>query len=102
MKNELEDRTRATFISRRKWLRSAGATGAGVLSAGLVTTGARGSANKAAQVVLPTTTQDVTAALLLERGFQRWSLRRARATGAVRRRVAQQLRAITLSGRGHA
>lgn len=57
MKN---DRTRAACVSRRKFLRSAGATGASVLSAGLVTTGACASADKAAQIVLPTTTKDVT------------------------------------------
>jgi pimeloyl-ACP methyl ester carboxylesterase len=56
MKNELEDRTEATFIARRNFVRSAVATGAG---AGLVTN-ASGSADKAAQIELPTATKIVT------------------------------------------
>jgi pimeloyl-ACP methyl ester carboxylesterase len=60
MKNELEGGTGETFIARRKFVRSAVATSAGVLSAGLMITGARASADKAAQILLPTATKDVT------------------------------------------
>jgi pimeloyl-ACP methyl ester carboxylesterase len=46
-------------FSRRMLVRSAVATGAGLLSAGVVSTGARGSADEPAQIMLPTATQDV-------------------------------------------
>ena len=47
--------------SRRKFIRAAAATGvAGIFSAGLVPTSAQGSAMRAAQLVLPTATKDVT------------------------------------------
>jgi pimeloyl-ACP methyl ester carboxylesterase len=59
MKNELEDRAEATVIARRNFVRSALATGAGALSAGLVTN-ASGSADKAVQIELPTATKIVT------------------------------------------
>jgi pimeloyl-ACP methyl ester carboxylesterase len=60
MKKELEDRTEATVIARRNFVGTAVATGAGVLSAGLVTTNASESAAKAAQIELPTATKIVT------------------------------------------
>jgi pimeloyl-ACP methyl ester carboxylesterase len=59
MNNELEDRAEATFFARRNFVRSAVAAGAAVLSAGLVTN-ASGSADKAAQIELPTATKIVT------------------------------------------
>ena len=63
MENDLENRTRATapFSSRRQFIRAAAATGvAGIFSPGLVPISAQGSATKAAQIVLPTTTKEVT------------------------------------------
>ena len=59
MKNELEDGTEATFIARRDFVRSAVATGAGVLSAGPVTN-AGASADQPVQIELPTATKIVT------------------------------------------
>ena len=63
MKDDLENRTgaRAPIISRRDFIGAAAATGvAGLFSPGFVPTGAQGSATKAAQIVLPTTTREVT------------------------------------------
>jgi pimeloyl-ACP methyl ester carboxylesterase len=62
MKGDSENRTGepASLSSRRQFVRMAAAAGgAGVLSAG-VQISAHGSATKAAQVALPTTTKDVT------------------------------------------
>src|SRR5260370_154534 len=62
MKDDLENRTGepAPLSSRRQFIRMAAAAGgAGILSAG-VQISAHGSATKAAQIVLPTTTKDVT------------------------------------------
>src|SRR5258708_39862348 len=63
MKDDLENRTgaRAPIISRRNFIGAAAATGvAGFFSPGVVPISARGGATKAAQVVLPTTTEEVT------------------------------------------
>jgi epoxide hydrolase len=60
MKNKLKDGTGETFIGRRKFVSSAVATGAGVLSTRLMIRGTRASADKEAQIVLPGTTEDVT------------------------------------------
>jgi pimeloyl-ACP methyl ester carboxylesterase len=62
MKNDLGGRSGAPQrLSRRKFIRAAAATGgAGILSAGLAPISAQGSAMKAAQLVLPTATKDVT------------------------------------------
>lgn len=63
MKNDLEDRTRvpAPLTARRKFMRAAAAaSGAGIWSAGVARVSAQGSAAKAAQIVLPTATKDVT------------------------------------------
>jgi epoxide hydrolase len=63
MKNNLEDKTgvAAPLGSRRKFIRAAAASGgAAMLSAGLVQLTAHASADKAAQMVLPTTTEDIT------------------------------------------
>jgi pimeloyl-ACP methyl ester carboxylesterase len=57
---EFNDGTGETSIARRKFVRSAAATCAGLLSAGLTITSARASTDKAAQIVLPATTKDVT------------------------------------------
>ncbi len=62
MNNDLENRTRVTapLTSRRTFIRAAaGASGAGILSAGMRVS-ARGIAAKAEQMVLPTTTKKVT------------------------------------------
>src|SRR5260370_11986026 len=62
MKDDLENRAGepAPLSSRRQFIRMAAAAGgAGILSAG-VQISAHGSATKAAQVVLPTTTKEVT------------------------------------------
>src|SRR5258705_2401185 len=62
MKDDLENGTGepAPLSSRRQFIRMAAAAGgAGILSAG-VQMSAHGSATKAAQIVLPTTTKDVT------------------------------------------
>src|SRR6266849_1365272 len=61
--NDLENRTGvpAPRTSRRTFIRAAAAAGgAGILSAGLAPISACGSADKAAQIVLPTTTNEVT------------------------------------------
>src|SRR5258708_24421254 len=51
----------APLTSRRKFIRAAVATGgAGILSTELAVLTARGSADKAAQIVLPAATKDVT------------------------------------------
>ena len=63
MKDDLENRTgaRAPIISRRNFIGAAAATGvAGIFSPGFVPISAQGGATKAAQVVLPTTTEEVT------------------------------------------
>jgi epoxide hydrolase len=62
MKNDLGGRSGVPQrLSRRKFIRAAAATGgAGILSAGLAPISAQGSAMKAAQLVLPTATKDVT------------------------------------------
>jgi len=63
MNRDSADRARGAtrpICSRRKFVRSAVATGAGVLSAGLMMRGARASADKAAQAVLPAATKDIT------------------------------------------
>src|SRR5258708_37983348 len=63
MNNDLENRTGAPapLTSRRTFIRAAAAaSGAGILSAGLAPISAYGSGDKAAQIVLPTTTKDVT------------------------------------------
>jgi pimeloyl-ACP methyl ester carboxylesterase len=63
MKNNSEDRTResAPLTSRRTFIRAAAAaSGAGILSAGLAPMSGCESADKAAQIVLPATTNDVT------------------------------------------
>jgi epoxide hydrolase len=62
MKNDLGGRSGAPQrLSRRKFIRAAAVTGgAGILSAGLAPISAQGSAMKAAQLVLPTATKDVT------------------------------------------
>jgi epoxide hydrolase len=62
MKNDLGGRSGVPRrLSRRKFIRAAAATGgAGILSAGLAPISAQGSAMKAAQLVLPTATKDVT------------------------------------------
>ena len=63
MKNDLETRTgvRAPIISRRKLIRAAAATGiAGIFPASLGSLTAQGTALKAAQLVLPAATKDVT------------------------------------------
>src|SRR5258708_27576898 len=63
MKNDLEGRTgvRAPIISRRKLIRAAAATGiAGIVPASLGSLTAQGTAMKAAQIVLPAATKDVT------------------------------------------
>jgi len=63
MKDDVENRTRvpAPLASRRKFMFAAVATGgAGILSTELPVLSARGSADKAAQIVLPAATKDVT------------------------------------------
>jgi len=63
MKDDLENSTGvpAPLTSRRKFIRAAVATGgAGILSTELAVLSARGSADKAAQIVLPAGTKDVT------------------------------------------
>src|SRR6266403_2200985 len=63
MKNNLEDNTGvpAPLSSRREFMRAAAASGGGaMLSAGLVPISVDASADKAAQTVLPTATEDVT------------------------------------------
>ncbi len=63
MNNDLENRTRVPtpLTSRRTFIRAAAAaSGAGILSAGLAPISASGSAEKDTQIVLPTTTKDVT------------------------------------------
>jgi len=63
MKDDLEHRAQVAVpvTSRRKFIRAALATGAaGILSAELGVLSARGSADKAAQIVLPTATKDVS------------------------------------------
>jgi len=63
MKNELENRTRASapFSSRRRFMRSAAITGGtGLLAAGLVPSRAQESAKKAPLLVFPAATKDVT------------------------------------------
>ncbi len=63
MNNDLENRTRVPtqLTSRRTFIRAAAAaSGAGILSAGLAPISASGSAEKDPQIVLPTTTKDVT------------------------------------------
>src|SRR6266853_3777463 len=63
MKDDLEKRTgvRAPIISRRNFIGAAAATGvAGMFSPGFVPLSAQGSASKAAQIVLPTTTEEIT------------------------------------------
>ncbi len=60
MTGELEDNRRPGFVSRRRFFQSAIIGSAGVLSADLVTSAAYGDADKAAQVVLPVATQDIT------------------------------------------
>jgi epoxide hydrolase len=61
--SDFENRTGvpALLASRRTFIRAAAAAGgAGIFSAGLAPTGACGSADTAAPIVLPTTTKDVT------------------------------------------
>jgi len=63
MKNDLDSRAEVAVpvTSRRKFIRAALATGAaGILSAELGVLSARGSADKAPQIVLPRATNDVT------------------------------------------
>lgn len=63
MKNDLEKRTGipVPFISRRKFIRAAAATGVvGIFPASLGSLTAQGTAIKAAQLVLPAATKDVT------------------------------------------
>ncbi len=63
MNNDLENRTGVPtpLTSRRTFIRAAAAaSGAGILSAGLAPISASGSAEKDTQIVLPTTTKDVT------------------------------------------
>src|SRR6267154_6548759 len=63
MNNDLENRTGvpASLTSRRTFIREAAATGvASISSPGLVPISAQGSAMQAAQMVLPTTTKEVT------------------------------------------
>ena len=63
MKNDLEDRTGVPvpFISRRKFIVGAAATGgAGILSAGLLPVSAYGSTVTAAQIGLPAATEVIT------------------------------------------
>src|SRR6267142_1347137 len=63
MKDDLENGTgaRAPIISRRNFIGAAAATGvAGLFSPGFVPIGGEGSATAAAQIVLPTTTEEVT------------------------------------------
>jgi hypothetical protein len=64
MKNDLENRTgvRAPIIARRKFIRAAATTGiaGSMFPASLGSLAARGTAMKAAQLVLPTATKDVT------------------------------------------
>ena len=63
MKDDLEHRAEVAVpvTSRRKFIRAAAATGvAGIFSPGLVPISAQGSTTKAAQIVLPTTTEEVT------------------------------------------
>src|ERR1700730_3149353 len=63
MKGDLENRTGlpVPLTSRRKFIGAAVATGgAGILSAELTVLSAHGSADKAAQIVLPAATNDVT------------------------------------------
>jgi pimeloyl-ACP methyl ester carboxylesterase len=62
-KDDIENRTGAPtpLTSRRKFIRAAVATGgAGILSTELTVLSARGSADKAGQIVLPAATKDVT------------------------------------------
>jgi len=59
MSNDLKDAVGEAFSARREFVRSAVATGAGVLTAGLTTTGAS-AADKTAQFVLPPSTKDIT------------------------------------------
>src|SRR5260370_8967412 len=62
-KDDIENRTGvpAPLTSRRKFIGAAVATGgAGILSAALTVISAHGSAHKAAQIVLPAATNDVT------------------------------------------
>jgi epoxide hydrolase-like protein len=62
MNNDLEDRTGvpAPLTSRRTFIRAAAAaSGAGILSAGMRVS-AQGTAAKAEQIVLPTTTKEIT------------------------------------------
>jgi len=62
-KDDIENRTGAPtpLRSRRKFIRATAATGvAGILSAGLVPISAESSADTAAQIVLPTTTKEVS------------------------------------------
>jgi epoxide hydrolase len=63
MKDDLENRTgaRAPIISRRNFIGAAAATGvAGLFSPGFVPISGEGSATAAAQIVHPTTTEEVT------------------------------------------
>src|SRR5713226_1610061 len=63
MKNDLENRTRASapLSSRRRFMRTAAITGgSGLLAAGPVPIRAQESAKKAAPLVLPSATKDVT------------------------------------------
>src|SRR5579864_6377029 len=63
MKNDLESRPRerAPIIARRKFIRAAAATGiASIFPASLGSLTTQGTAMKAAQLVLPTATKDVT------------------------------------------
>src|SRR6266481_9005231 len=62
-KNDIENRTGVPtpLRSRRQFIRVAAATGgAGILSTELTVLSARGSADKAGQIVLPAATKDVT------------------------------------------
>src|SRR5258708_8973879 len=63
MKNDLENRTRASapLSSRRRFMRTAAITGgSGLLAAGPVPIRAQESAKKASPLVLPAATKDVT------------------------------------------
>src|SRR6266404_2819487 len=60
MNDELKDNTRTGFTSRRRFVQSALLSGAGVLSADLVSSAAFGDVGKATEVVLPHATQDIT------------------------------------------